>query len=256
MSKPTISVIIPTCDRPEYLKDTLISVINQTVPPQEILVIDNGLVPVDQNLLPKDKLIKVIRALPRFGVSQARNMGAILASFDILAFLDDDDEWDTCYLENVRDTHYETGANVILGRLRDRVSKKPITGKQAIFYNEKDLIKKILFRNPGVVGSNTSVIRHHFFLGPGYDQSITTGQDKAMVLDLLLLGTSVKMAENAWVDFRDEGDRPRQTELSKLSQGKRRFMIKYWHNMNWYQRFFNILMWFKVNIRRLVFNFL
>ena len=255
MSKLTISVVIPTCDRPEYLRDALISVLNQTVPPQEVLVIDNGLLPVDPTLLPKSELIKVIRALPHFGVSQARNLGAILACFDMIAFLDDDDEWDICYLESVRNKHCKTGVNVVLGRLRDRVSKQPITGKQAIFYDEKDLIKKILFHNPGVVGSNTSVIRHHFFLGPGYDQSITTGQDKAMVLDLLLAGKSVGRAETAWVDFRDGGARPRQTELRKLSEGKRRFMNKYWKIMSWEQRFFNIFIWLQINIRRLLDSF-
>jgi glycosyltransferase involved in cell wall biosynthesis len=252
MIKPTISVVIPTCDRPEYLNDALTSVLNQTLLPQEILVIDNGFLPIDRNLLPRSELTNLIRALPHFGVSQARNLGSVLARFDMIAFLDDDDEWDKHYLESVSKTYCETSADIVLGRIRDRSSKKPLAGKQAIFNNEKDLIKKILLLNPGVVGSNTSVLRDKFIKGPGYDQLITTGQDKAMVLDLLLSGASIRRAENAWVDFRDDKNRPRQTELYKRSEGKLRFLKKYWKCMTWEQRFFNILAWSKINIQRLL----
>jgi glycosyltransferase involved in cell wall biosynthesis len=42
MKKPFFTIVIPTKDRPEYLKDCLISVINQSFQDFEIIVSDNG----------------------------------------------------------------------------------------------------------------------------------------------------------------------------------------------------------------------
>lgn len=240
MTEPPISVVIPTCDRPEYLAEAVKSVLRQTSQPQEVLVIDNGVSPVDKTRLPDSDLLAVIRALPRFGVSQARNLGAILARCELISFLDDDDGWDENYLAGVRSTRKETGADVILGRLRDRKSLQPIGGKQALFRDEHDLINQILSRNPGAVGSNTTVARDRFYACSGFDPAITTGQDKALVLDLLMQGAKAAQSHSSWVDFRDDGDGPRQTELRKRIQGKWRFLSKYWRTMSWNQRCFNL----------------
>lgn len=250
MLKPTISVVIPTCDRPKYLAEALESVLRQTSQPEEILIIDNGRIPVDETVLPNSELIRVIRALPRFGVSQARNLGAISARYDFISFLDDDDSWDANYLDGVRRTQIESGADIILGRLRDNNSMQPLSGKQAVFENKSDLINQILLRNPGAVGSNTTVSRSCFNATSGYDPAITTGEDKALVLDLLLLGATAAQASTSWVNFRDDGDGPRQTELPKRLQGKWRFLSKYWSAMNWRQRLFNLVVLMRLWLRK------
>ena len=93
MSKIKFSVVIPTYDRPALLKETLKSVFSQSFPPDEILIIDNGINQIGAEVFKRDKKIKYIRALPRIGVAQARNIGICSASGDYLAFLDDDDQW-------------------------------------------------------------------------------------------------------------------------------------------------------------------
>ena len=40
--KKTISCIIPTCDRNDLLVESLHSVLNQTVKPDEIIIVNNG----------------------------------------------------------------------------------------------------------------------------------------------------------------------------------------------------------------------
>lgn len=252
MPRLSISVVIPTFDRPDYLIETVRSVLIQTSPAQEILIIDNGSVPIDPTKLPDSELTQIFRALPRFGVSQARNLGAILARYDMICFLDDDDSWDHRYLESVRKTWAESGAEVILGRLRDLKTMLPLQGKQADFKGENDLISQILRRNPGAGGSNTCVMRNRFLSSPGYDPSITTNQDKALVLDLLLAGASAKRAENGWVNVRNDGEGPRQTELHKRAKGKWRFLTKYWKIMSWHQRALNILVWLMIFFRRVL----
>ena len=39
---PSVSVIIPTFNRPAFLAEALKSVLNQTMRPEEIIIVDNG----------------------------------------------------------------------------------------------------------------------------------------------------------------------------------------------------------------------
>lgn len=251
MTEARFSVVIPTCDRPEYLREAIASVIAQTQPAHEILVIDNSREAVELTQLPESDKLRVIRALPRFGVSQARNLGAILARGDFIAFLDDDDRWDEGYLQAVRGTVEESGAEVVLGRLRDGNTGKPLSGKQAAFNDRDDLIREILLRNPGTVGSNTTVAHWRFAASAGYDPWLTTGQDKALVLDLLLQQAEPARASAAWVDFRADGEGPRQTELRKQIEGKKRFLRKYWDMMSGYERLFTLAQLCRLRLRGL-----
>jgi len=244
-----VSVIIPTCDRPEMLKQAIESVLAQSRPAVEAIIVDNGHSPVEQESLPKSEAIKLIRALPRFGVSQARNLGAILARGQFLAFLDDDDAWDRDYLQGICECIETTGADVIIGRQRHMNTKLPRAGKQAEFESPQHLIAQILVRNPGVGGSNTVVARQVFARSRGYDPYLTTGQDKALVLDLLLTGATVARADAAWLDYRDDRTIPRQTELTKLMEGKRRFILKYWTEMSARQRARNLFNLSKMHLK-------
>lgn len=234
------SVIIPTCDRPELLRHAVESVLSQSLSPREIIIVDNGLTPVKSAVLPACPLIKIIRALPRFGVSQARNLGAILSTGEYLAFLDDDDAWDVNYLQSIRGCLDGDRVSIVLGRRRYMVSKVPRPGKQVEFSTPRELIDMIMVRNPGVSGSNTVVLRSAFSRSRGYDPYLTTGQDKALVLDLLLRGESIARAESAWVDYRDDRSIPRQTDLANLLEGKSRFAEKYWKHMTTRQKIQNI----------------
>lgn len=252
MTKPTFSVVIPTCDRPGYLWEAIDSVIAQTLPAYEILVIDNGHDAVDPAHLPESDTLRVVRALPRFGVSQARNLGAILARGDYIAFLDDDDRWDAGFLRAVLRPIEDSGAEIVLGRLRNGNTEEPLDGKQAAFNDRVDLIRQILLRNPGAVGSNTVVAYATFAASAGYDPRLTTGQDKGLVLDLLLQQARPGRASGAWVDFRTDGAGPRQTELRKHIEGKERFLRKYWGEMTVCDRLFNLVQIGRLLLRRLL----
>ena len=70
-----VSVVIPTCDRAPLLKKCVVSVMDQSYTPHEIIIIDNGNERVQRGMLPDIDLIKLKRCLPKFGVSQARNFG-------------------------------------------------------------------------------------------------------------------------------------------------------------------------------------
>jgi len=92
---PKISVIIPTCNRAEYLPLAIASVLNQTFQDFELIVVDDASTNNPSELVESfhDDRIKFFRHEARKGGSAARNTGIVNSKCDYIAFLDDDDEW-------------------------------------------------------------------------------------------------------------------------------------------------------------------
>jgi len=89
-----ISVVIPTFNRIAVLRRAIQSVLSQTCPPGEILVVDDGSNDGTQELIKSDYHGSVIYILQsNSGVSHARNTGITLAKGKWIALLDSDDEW-------------------------------------------------------------------------------------------------------------------------------------------------------------------
>ena len=88
-----ISVIIPTYQRRGLIVRALDSVIRQSLPALEIIVIDDGSTDGTADVVRRDYPgVKLLRQ-PHRGVSAARNHGIARASGEWIALLDSDDEW-------------------------------------------------------------------------------------------------------------------------------------------------------------------
>lgn len=102
-----ISVIIPVYNRPNLIKRAVDSVLSQTEPPLEIIVVDDGSTDETAELLHAyGTQLKVIRQENQ-GVSAARNRGIEAARGDWIAFLDSDDAWLPEKLKMVREFHQQ-----------------------------------------------------------------------------------------------------------------------------------------------------
>ena len=93
LTEQKISVIIPTFNRCHTLPRALDSVLQQTLPSHEIIVVDNGsndgTLDMVQSKYPSVKLLQE----KKLGVSAARNKGIRAATGTWIALLDSDDEW-------------------------------------------------------------------------------------------------------------------------------------------------------------------
>ncbi len=90
---PTVSVVIPTYNRAKMLTDAVESVLRQTHPVDEIIVIDDGSTDNTPATIEQfgDKLRYIRQA--NAGPSTARNRGVAEAHGDFIAFQDSDDHW-------------------------------------------------------------------------------------------------------------------------------------------------------------------
>jgi glycosyltransferase involved in cell wall biosynthesis len=90
---PLVSVIIPTYNRSEMLKQAIDSVLAQDFDDFELIVVDDGSTDNTPEILDayKDKIVYCRQ--DNKGVSAARNRGIHLSSGELIAFLDSDDLW-------------------------------------------------------------------------------------------------------------------------------------------------------------------
>ena len=98
---PEVSVIIPTYNREKFISECVQSVLAQTLPAREIIIVDDGSTDATYNILrdlgfnslsTKKTVLRYFFQQNR-GVSSARNLGIKEARSEYIALLDSDDLW-------------------------------------------------------------------------------------------------------------------------------------------------------------------
>ena len=103
MKGPLVSVVLPTRNRPGRLPRAISSVLAQTYRRIEVLVIDDASTTPAEEVIDgagrADSRVHVIRLDRQVGASAARNEAFRRAAGDVIAFIDDDDQWKPGKLE-------------------------------------------------------------------------------------------------------------------------------------------------------------
>lgn len=119
MTSASISVVVPTHGRPDYLERALRSVLGQTILPAEIIVVDDNADDAEMRGRTREAVDRVARDTSAglaiqthettitLGGAGARNAGVENATGDLIAFLDDDDWWEPKKLERQLDVFSE-----------------------------------------------------------------------------------------------------------------------------------------------------
>lgn len=87
---PLVSCIMPTADRPVFLRRAIEYFLRQDYPFRELIIVDDGAEPV-RSLLPPDPRIRYTRCDARMSLGAKRNLACEQARGEILAHWDDDD---------------------------------------------------------------------------------------------------------------------------------------------------------------------
>jgi glycosyltransferase involved in cell wall biosynthesis len=92
---PLVSVIVPTYNRPEFLKKTLMSILNQSYKYMEIFVVSNEFSDKNKKVVEafNDIRLQYMEQKNSGGPSSPRNNGIKKAKGKYIAFCDDDDIW-------------------------------------------------------------------------------------------------------------------------------------------------------------------
>ena len=135
----TSLVVIPVRNRPDAIVETLESVANQTRPPDQVVVIDDGSTDTTRQTITEwatqHALSLVIESQPHQGASAARNHGLkhAKASHRFVAFLDSDDIWPKDFLERTEKV------------LSQQTQAMAVTTDRAFFDPESDTVTNMDF---------------------------------------------------------------------------------------------------------------
>ncbi|MCA9401664.1 MAG: glycosyltransferase [Candidatus Omnitrophica bacterium] len=101
-SDPFFSIIIPTYNRREYLRTAVASVLQQTDPRYELIIVDDGSTDGTDQIMStfSDERTRYLHQ-ENHGVAHARNQGLKIARGPWIAFLDSDDRWLPKKLERI-----------------------------------------------------------------------------------------------------------------------------------------------------------
>ena len=97
--KPLLTIIIPTFNRADFLKESIHSVLSQTFTDFELIVVDDGSTDHTRDVTLEFPKVRYVACTENSGVSHARNLGIGMAGGRYICFLDSDDLWTQNKLE-------------------------------------------------------------------------------------------------------------------------------------------------------------
>jgi glycosyltransferase involved in cell wall biosynthesis len=187
----SVTAIVPTCERPLLLERALRSIAAQEFAAAEVIVVDDAAGDRDdatRRAVKQSGLgnVRVVANSRGKGASGARNTGAELAAGELLAFLDDDDEWLPSYLSEGLGRFELSDLDIVcadlLCQFEDGVDRPAKTAPNKL------LPELFLTRNPGLGGSNVIIRRCLYREIGGFDESLLTSEDMDLGLRLSLRG--------------------------------------------------------------------
>ena len=127
---PRVSVIIPLYNDALYFRNSLKSVLDQTLVEIEIIIVDDcstdGSLEIAEEYAGNDSRITIIRQQSNLGGGAARNEGMRHATGEYLSFLDSDDYFYPTMLEHAYHQAKKADADICVFRCRYAVGKTPL----------------------------------------------------------------------------------------------------------------------------------
>jgi glycosyltransferase involved in cell wall biosynthesis len=212
---PTVSVVIPTRNRPDLLRNALDSVLAQTFVDFEIVVVVDGPDPATEDLLraePDSRLRFQVSAVAKGG-GAARNEAIRRANGHWIAFLDDDDLWMPMKLERQLQRLRRDGDEVVsFTRLIARAPhgsyvwprRGPRVGEHV---SEYLFARTSLFAGEGGIQTSTIVAPRRLALAYPLDESLRRLQDTDWLLRVVAAGARLDFCPEVLTIWRIEGTR-------------------------------------------------
>lgn len=234
-SLETVSVVIPTLNRCLLLKRAIDSVLNQSVSPNEVIVIDNGSSDETINMISTNYPDIIFLTEEKIGVSASRNQGIKKSNSEWVAFLDSDDVWEPFKLEKqlTFNNRFKTNFRFIHtnetwirnGKFLNQMKKHEKSGG--------DLFKNCL--KLCCISPSSSMIKKEVFKDYGFfDEELQVCEDYDMWVRITAKENVGYLSESLVIKYGGHSD-----QLSKKYWGMDRFRIKSLEkniNSNWFSK--------------------
>ncbi len=195
-----ISVVIPLYNKEKQIANTLRTVFAQSFQEFEILIVNDGSTDnsVNEVLKLNDSRIRLLHQA-NAGVSAARNKGVTEAKYNLIAFLDADDEWKVDYLATQYELYKrypECSVYACNYEFRDSKGKYTPTTIREINFTERDGVLDNYFEvasysHPPICSISILVKKETILSIGGFPIGVKSGED---LLTWARLATTCKIA--------------------------------------------------------------
>lgn len=192
-TQPSFSIIIPTHNRPQQLRQCLEAVVRLDYPKErfEVIVVDDGseLAPAGVIKSFTDSLQIALLIQPNAGPASARNYGAQEASGDFLAFTDDDCQPEPNWLRAFAEVLSREPGCLAGGRTINELSNNPFSEASQIIV---DIVYRHYNQQPQAAtffaSNNMAIARDGFYKLNGFDNAFRTSEDRDFCARWLQIG--------------------------------------------------------------------
>ena len=196
--KPFFSVILPTFNRAHILSIAIKSIINQSFPDWELIIVDDGSIDDTEAIVEsflKDIRIKYFRQENK-GVCTARNYGSERAVGNYITFLDSDDYVSESWLKDFYNEIKKSNADIV---------------------RCKTLVNSLPEKNEYILLAGNFTVKRDLFLDAGmYDTNLTFGENTE--LKWRLEASKPKVSSISNVNFFYENDLSNNSNKKKENQ--------------------------------------
>lgn len=182
-----ISVVIPTYNRAHLIKASIQSVLDQTLQPYEIIVVDDFSTDNTEEVVNSfnSPLIKYVKNQRKKGANGARNTGILMAKGEFIAFHDSDDTW---YGEKLKEQYNILRNNEDIYLCFCSLESFDVLDKKIAIIPKKyaatDKIDKIL-KQKNIISTQTILLRNELENNQLFDEDIKRFQDWDFILCIL-----------------------------------------------------------------------
>lgn len=228
LADPLVSVILPTRNRADLVPGAMASVLAQSVPDLELIVIDDASDDGTSDYLAaaanRDGRVRIVRNTVPQGGAGARNEGIALSRGSWIAFLDDDDEWLPMKLQRQLQ-RLESEPRAVACSC-SYVARAPSGAARTMRVPQSVSLRQLLMRNC-LGGASMCLCSAAVLKGiGGFDRGFASGQDFDLWVRLRQQGDVVSCDEPLAV-HRAHGGLRITSDMRAQYLGARRFYFKH-----------------------------
>ena len=190
-----ISIVMPTFNRGTVIKKSIESVLCQTFNDIELIIVDDGSTDCTCNVIKsfEDERIIYIKLDENRGACYARNIGMSMAKGDIIAFLDSDNVWNDCYLQEQNDAFINHSVDIVFFKVEIHLLDGQVVTVPKdvdVLVSQESIIDKMIFEN--IMDTNVTCIKRNCYdKWGGFDENLNRCQDWDYFLTLIEKGARV-----------------------------------------------------------------
>lgn len=198
-----ISIIVPIYNSEKYLDRCISSIINQTYPNYELILVNDGSTDSSLAICEKwksiDKRIRIINQC-NSGTSTSRQRGTECARGEYIAFIDSDDYIDYYYLERLVGKAVLTSADMVCCNhfeVRDSVENRINDMNDCSITSRNEMMNDFFVMKGYLCVAWGKIIRRELLQSRGSFPKITYGEDVYMLFSIITNCNRVELLEYA-----------------------------------------------------------